>query len=316
LNASTGLRGAHRRQRRRNAQLAPAKRSGTGRESEYRCKCRVICQIAFTRFWAKSMLRLSSRKVVSFNSNEVLTQRTRDDESDVVSLNSVQPPHGLHPPPNAVKTSSGNGVPSGPGNAADSVRLSSQGRMLSKMTDIAPPSPGDVRKLSETLARELKSLFRENALDAKSGVVFEADPSSGKVGVKENRQDAREIAALIAAHPELERQIRAIAALSTHLFLSEQGADSRLANRMAQSAAQVSAFVTAHAPAFSQEKDAQAFSMIPGERSGSAAGISHAIAQYTATAGTSAATVDIAVIFTGADIQVHANGTPWLSSRA
>jgi hypothetical protein len=262
------------------------------------------------------MLRLDSRKVVSFDSNEVLTQRTRDDESDVVSLNSVQAPHGLHPPQNAARTSSANGVPLGSGNAADSVRLSSQGKMLSKMSDLAPPSPADVRKLSETLARDLKSLFRANAVDAKSGVVFETDASTGKVGVKENRQDAREIAALIAAHPDVERQIRAIAALSTHLFVSEQGADSRLANRMAQSAAQVSAFVSTYAPTFGQRNDAQAFSMIPGERSASAAGVSHAIAQYTATAGTSAATVDISVMFNGTDIQVHANGTPWISSRA
>jgi hypothetical protein len=262
------------------------------------------------------MVRMGSRKIVSFNSNEVLTQRTRDYESDVVSLKSVQPPHGLHPPPNAARTSIGNGMPLAPGNAADSVRLSSQGKMLSQMSNLAPPSPADVRKLSETLSRDLKSLFRANAVDAKSGVVFEVDPSTGKVGVKENRQDAREIAALIAAHPEVARQIRAVAALSAHLFVSEQGADLRLANRMAQSAAQVSAFVAAYSPPVSQENDAQVFSMLPGERSRSAVGIGHAIAQYTATAGTSAATVNISVIFDGADTQVHANGMPWISSRA
>ena len=266
------------------------------------------------------MVRLGSSKivlfkVVLFNSNEVLTQRTRDDEFDVVSLKSVQPPQGLHPPPTAARTSVGNGLPLPSGNAADSVRLSSQGRMLSRMSDLAPPSPGDVRKLSETLARELKSLFRANAVDAKSGVVFEVDPATGKVGVRENRPDAPEIAALVAAHPEVERQIRAIAALSTHLFVSEQGADSRLANRMAQSAAQVNAFVAAYSPPSGGENEAQAFSMIPGERSGNAAGVSHAIAQYTATAGTSAATVDISIIYAGADVQVHANGAPWISSR-
>jgi hypothetical protein len=85
---------------------------------------------------------------------------------------------------------------------------------------------------------------------------------------------------------------------------------------MAQSAAQVSAFVAAYSPPVSQENDAQVFSMLPGERSRSAVGIGHAIAQYTATAGTSAATVNISVIFDGADTQVHANGMPWISSRA
>ncbi len=262
------------------------------------------------------MVRPCSRKFASFHSNEVLTQLTRENESDVVSLKSVQEPQGLHPPPTAAKTSAGNGMPPASGNVPDSVRLSSQGKMLSRMSELTPPSAGDVRKLSETLARELTSLFRANGIDAKSKVVFEVDPSSGKVGVKDNRQDAANISELVAARPDIGRQIRAIAALSTHLFVSEQGADSRLANRMAQSAAQVNAFLTAYSPPSSQENGAQTFSTLPDKRSGSTAGISHAIAQYTATAGTSAATVNISVIYSGAQIQVHANGTPWIYSRA
>ena len=184
------------------------------------------------------------------------------------------------------------------------------------MSGPAPPSTGDVRKLSETLARDLRNLFRDNAVDAQSAVAFEVDPGTGKVGVRENRPDAAQVAALIAQRPDIERQIRAVAALSTHLFVSEQGADQRLANRMAQNAAQVSAFVANYSPRLGQENDAQAFSMVPAEHSGSATGVSHAIAQYAASAGTSAASVSISVIFVGADIQVHANGTPWISSRA
>jgi len=233
-----------------------------------------------------------------------------------MSLKPVQPSQGLPPPSNAnAKTGVGNGMPLAAGSGTDTVRLSNQGRMLSTMPNLAPPSPGDVRKLSEALANELKSLFRQNAVDAQKDVAFEVDPGTGEVGVKEDRPDAREIAALIAAHPDVGRQIRAIAALSAHLYVSEQGADLRLSNRMAQSAAQVSAFVASYSSRTSQENDTQAFSMIPGERTGGAAVVSRWIAKYAATAGTFA-TTNVSVIFNGADIRVNANGRPWIFSTA
>lgn len=235
-----------------------------------------------------------------------------------MSLNTVQPSYGLQKPSRMAMAGAGDGSPVSPGdgNVTDTVRLSDQGKMMSKLSVGMPPTPENVRKLSARLAGELKILFRQSAIDTRPGVRFEVDSRSGEVSVGGNRPDAPRIAALIGSQPDIERQIQDIAALSRHVVVAEQGADSRLANRMAQNAAQISSVIADYASRFSDRNETQAFSLIPDRRAGNTAEIERVIAKYAGISGASGAATNFSLLFNGADVQVHANGKPWISSTS
>jgi hypothetical protein len=234
-----------------------------------------------------------------------------------MSLNSVQPTHGLQTPSTVAKSGGGDGSPigGGGGGVTDSVRLSDQGRMMSRLSAVMPPTPENVRKLSSALAGDLKNLFRQSAIDTRRGIGFDVDAYTGDVSIKGNRSDAPAIAAVLGRQPDIARQIQNIAALSRHVVVAEQAADSRQANRVAQSAAQINSIVGDYASRFSGKNDPQDFSVIPNRPPGNTAEISRAIAGYTDVSGTSGADTNFSLAFNGADVHVYANGKPWLSSR-
>lgn len=233
-----------------------------------------------------------------------------------MSLNTVQPSYGLQKPSKLARAAPGHGLSAAAGGASDTVRLSDQGRMMSKLSEAMPPTPESVRKLSVALAGDLGVLFRQRAVDARRGVGFEVDPHTGEVSVQGNRPDAPGIAALIGSQPDIERQIQDIAALSRHAVASEQDADSRQAGRAAQSAAQISAVVADYATRFGDKSETGDFSLIPDRRAGTPAQISRVIARYAAVSSASGEATNFSVVFNGADVQVQANGKPWISSAA
>ena len=230
-----------------------------------------------------------------------------------MALNPVHSSQGsLQPSPVARPAGEGSPVETGGRGVADTVRLSDRGRMLSKLPEMAAPTPENVRKLSATLASELGGLFRGNSVDIRRDVVFEVDLQNGKVSVKADRADAGSITDLISSQPKIERQIYDIAVLSRHVFVAEQGADTRLANRMAK----IGSIVADYASRFNDKTEPQDFSPVPALRTVAPAGISSAIANYNAMSDTSSAVADISLLFNGKDVHVLANGKPWLSSGA
>jgi hypothetical protein len=234
-----------------------------------------------------------------------------------MSLNSVQPTHGLQTPSSVTKTGAGDGSPvAGGGNSVtDSVRLSDQGRMMSRLSAVMPPTPENVRKLSAGLAGDLKNLFRQSALDARRGIAFDVDSYTGEVSIKGNRPDAPAIATVLGRQPNIAQQIQNIAALSRHVVVTEQAADTRQANRVAQSAAQINSMAGDYTSRFSNSNDAQDFAVIPNRPGANAGEISRAIAGYANVSGTSGADTNFSLAFNGTDVQVYANGKPWISSR-
>ena len=222
-----------------------------------------------------------------------------------MSLKSVQPSYGLQPSPNVAQTGGGDATPAASGSVADTVHLTSQGRIMSELSSRMEPTPEAVGKLSNALAGDLKSLFRRNAVDLRGNAVFEMDSNSGKVSVKDDQPNAREIAALIESHPGVARQIHDVAALSSHLLASRQSADSHRASRVAKSATQVSAFAADFDSRSSRTNSARDFSPISLHRGGSAVHINRAIGDYAAISGTYGTARSVSVIFNGSDVQVR-----------
>ncbi len=234
-----------------------------------------------------------------------------------MSLNPVLSSSGSQQPIAVAKRGAGDASAVGHGgrDPADTVRLSDQGRMMSRLPDRMPPTPENVRKLSTALAGDLKGLLRRNGVDTRREVGFEVDLPAGKISVTGDGADAPAVTALIGSQPGIERQIRDLAVLGRHVHAVEQGADARLANRLAQSAAQISSVVADYVSRFGEKNESQDFAPLPGRRGGGGAGMSNAIANYTTVSATAGEAVNISLLFNGTDVQVRANGKPWLSSR-
>ena len=235
-----------------------------------------------------------------------------------MSLNSVQPSYGLQTPLKVGKTGDADASrpASGSGSAANTVRLSDQGKRMSRLSDRVPQTPENVRKLLATLADDLKSLFRQSAIDVRSGIGIEVDAHTGQIGVHGSPLPASGVAALIGSRPEIGHQIQDVAALSRQVLASEQGADSRPVAAARQTAAQIRSIVADYASRFSDENETHNFSLIPGGHAENAVETNRAVAQYAAISGASGAAENVSMVFNGADVRILANGKPWISSSA
>lgn len=187
---------------------------------------------------------------------------------------------------------------------------------MSALSARTAPTAENVRKLSARLAGDLRSLFRRSAIDTRREIGIDMDLRSRQISIKGDRPDAQTIAALIESQPDIARQIHDIAALSRQVVVSERGADSRLQNRLAHGAAQVSAVIADYATRFNGKDESQDFAPISHGRSGDVTQNERVIARYDAVSGASGAATNFSVIFDGADVQVHANAKPWISTRS
>ena len=187
---------------------------------------------------------------------------------------------------------------------------------MSSLSEDMPPTPDNVRKLLASLANDLKNLFRQGAIDARSGIAIEVDTTSGEIGVHGAAQNAPRIAALIGGQPDIERQIQNIAALGRRVFAAEQGSDARQAARVAQTAAQMRSLLADYGARSGDKNEAHDFSLIPDRRAETTTETIRAVAQYAAISGTSGAAANVSMVFNGTDLQIYANGKPWTSSAA
>ncbi len=236
-----------------------------------------------------------------------------------MSLNPVLPSSGSQQPSLVAKPGGGGATVTandGGGGVADTVRLSDQGKMMSRLAARIAPTPENVRKLSTALASDLTTLFRQNGIDMRRDIGFDVGFPPGKISISAGRSDAPTIAGTIERQPSIEDQMNDIAVLSRQVFAAEQDADARLANRLAKSAALISSVVSDYASRFGNGDDAQDFSPIAAPPAAANSGSSSAIANYTAISGNAAAPPRISLVFNDAGIQIHANGKPWISSRA
>jgi hypothetical protein len=219
-----------------------------------------------------------------------------------MGLESVQPSIGPQTPADVGRTGHANGPRlNSDESSGGSVRLSDQGRKLSKLAGLLDPTHENLRKLSTTLAGNLKRQLGQNGIDPRGEIGFEVDSQTGKVDIKGNRPDVKKISALLESQPELERQVQDVAALSRQVIVSEQDARSGHARQSAQRAAWLSSFAATYASRFGNGSESGDFSRIANLSPGSAAGLSRGIATYTAMS----TVASVSLVYDGADIHVR-----------
>jgi len=235
-----------------------------------------------------------------------------------MSLIRLQPSRALQTAPGVTKADGGDKSARAPhdGNAADSVRLSEQGRIISKLAGPVPPSADNVRKLSDALANSLQHLFRNTAIDPRRAVGIEVDSRTGQVSVERDRPDARSIAALINGQPLVVRQIQDLATLSAHVVAAEHEATTSRAAHIAQRAAQIGSVITNYASRFSDNGENRDFSLTPLPRAEGTPGADRLISAYETISNSAGAAANVAITFDGTAIRVDVNGKPWLSTNA
>lgn len=99
-------------------------------------------------------------------------------------------------------------------NDTDSARFSMAGRLLAQLHSDSPdplrgllePAPGNLRLLSAELAAKIGEILVQAGIDPGLAVDFEVD-DTGTVRVGGHRQDADRIAAVLDAHPQVQRLI-------------------------------------------------------------------------------------------------------------
>lgn len=198
-----------------------------------------------------------------------------------MNIGSVAQAYGVAQTSNASRASSGAKEPDSPGSAADTVQFSAQGKTLAELPPLMLPTRANVQKLSGELAADLKNLFHEAGIDAKPDVGFEVGPYTGKVSVKNNRPDAQKIAELIKSNPEIEMKIHNVAALSSHVVAMGPAMEADAAYRAANSDEEVR----------------------------------NVIAKYASVYSGYVKVTDFSLTFDGSDLQVNADGSPWLSTK-
>jgi hypothetical protein len=241
----------------------------------------------------------------------VAAQRTQG-----MSLNTIQPFHGLQNPTPVRNAGGEKGLPvaqSG-GDVNDTVRLSDNGKLMSKLLNHQPSTKENVRQLSVTLASELTGLFRQNQVDTRREIDFDVNSLTRAVSVKNNRQDAQNIEAMVKNQPQITSQIQLITLLSRHILASERAADAQAANRVEQTAARIGSVIAAYAARSSEKSGPSDFSMLPDRPTLNTGETGSAVAKYAAIAGTAGAAADFSLRFVGSEVQVRENGIRWLSS--
>ena len=235
-----------------------------------------------------------------------------------MSLNSVHPSYGLQTPSRVAKSGDADGARllSGNGDGANTVRLSDQGKRMSRLSEQMPPTSDNAQKLLDRLAGDLKQLIPKGALDTRGGVVIEVDADTGEIGVKGSPPAAPAVDALIRSQPEIGRQIRDLAALSRQVAASERGADAQQFDQLAQTAAQIRSVVSDYASRFGDQHESHDFSSIPGGRADGSMEYRRAVARYADISGSPGASAKISMTLKGSNVQIHANGRPWVSSSA
>ncbi|MEW5944461.1 MAG: hypothetical protein AB1710_11540 [Pseudomonadota bacterium] len=202
-----------------------------------------------------------------------------------MNINAIQQSYDMvQSPATAKKSDSGNNLPGVTNNSgvADTANLSTRGKSLSELPPLMLPTRDNVQKLSSALSNDLKELFSQAGINPAPSVKFAVDPYTGQVSVKENRPDAQQITDLTKKNPDIEAQIRNVAAISSHVVAMDKAMEAAKAYRAAQNAAE----------------------------------INNAVARYSSVYGGQIKVTDFSLIFNGADVQVNADGQAWMSSRA
>ena len=229
-----------------------------------------------------------------------------------MGLTSVQPSHAPQTASKVTKTDGGDQsrATSPEWSNADTVQLSDHGRNLSKLSGALPPTADDVRRLSAGLAANLQTLFSNASVDVRNGVGIDVNSRTGRISIQNDRPDAQTIAALIAGHAGVARQINEISTLSAHVAAS----DKRFATSLAAQTAQIGDVVANYAPRFGDRPDTRNSSLTPIPRAAIAPEAGRGVSAYAAVSSVSGATGDIAIRFDGTTIQVGVDGKPWISS--
>ncbi|HZW26774.1 MAG TPA: hypothetical protein VFF26_14945 [Gallionella sp.] len=200
-----------------------------------------------------------------------------------MNIGSVAQTYGVAQTPTVSRSASGAREPdsSDSKGSTDTVQFSSQGKTLAELPPLLLPTRENVQKLSNELSADLKNLFNGAGIDPKPEVEFEVDSYTGKVSVKNNRPDAQKIAELIKNNPDIEMKIHNVAALSSHVVAMGPAMEADAAYRAANSEAE----------------------------------IRNVVAKYASVYSGYVKVTDFSLSFNGSDLQVNADGAPWLSTR-
>lgn len=200
-----------------------------------------------------------------------------------MNINAIQQSYRMAQTTGAVKnTDRGNNlsIASSSTDATENVSLSTKGKLLAEKP-LLSPTRENVQKLSSALYEDLKELFDQAGINSNPPVEFDVDSYTGKVSVKGNRPDAQQIAEMIKKNPDIEMQIHNIAAISSHIGPMEKAMQANDAYRAAKTQAELNNVIAKYSSVYSGKLDATDFSLV----------------------------------FNGDDVQIQANGTPWISSR-
>lgn len=200
-----------------------------------------------------------------------------------MNIASVAQTYGVAQTSNVSRAASGVKEPDSSGNqdSADTVQFSSQAKTLAELPPLLLPTRENVQKLSKELSADLKNMFSEAGINPKPDVEFEVDPYTGKVSVKNNRPDAQKIAELIKNNPDIEMKIHNVAALSSHVVAMGPAMEADAAYRAANSEEEVR----------------------------------NVVAKYASVYSGYVKVTDFSLSFDGNDLQVNADGAPWLSTQ-
>ena len=257
-----------------------------------------------------------------------------------MSLDPILPSRGPQTPPKLARTGAAGGTAGAAlasGSSVDAVRISEQGRRMSRLSQSMPPTPDNIDKLSRELAGKLKPLLPQGAITARNRLAIEVDTRTGEIAITDGLNaapqasgaasataltaprtsrapDARSIAALFSEHPDLARQFQDLATLSKHLAPMQQGTDSPQTAKAAlaeQIAARIRAALGDDESASGAAGESHAFSRITEARPAPSPRMTRAIAHYAEHSGLSGlheTDATVCMVFDGKDVTVQSNG--------
>lgn len=260
-----------------------------------------------------------------------------------MSLEPILPSRGPQTPPKPARTGVAGGTAGAAlasGSSVDAVRISEQGRRMSRLSQSMPPTPDNIDQLSRELAGKLKPLLPQGAINARNRLAIEVDTRTGEIAITDGLNaapqasgaaaaaaltaprtsrapDARSIATLLSGHPDLARQFQDLATLSQHLAPTPQGTDPLQTAKAAQAAQAEQIAVRIRAALGDDESasgapgESHAFSRIIEARPAPSPRMTRAIAHYAEHSGLSGlheTDTTVSMVFDGKDVTVQSNG--------
>jgi hypothetical protein len=182
-----------------------------------------------------------------------------------MTISAIQQAYAAHYSSGAAKTAAdGNAVPATDAqkSTTEEVQLSAQGRLLSQLPELILPTLENIQTLSDSLSKDLNKLFSDAGIATTPAVEFEVNPYNAEITVKGEREDKQQITELLEQNPQIERQIRDIAAISSHYEGMSRAMEADRAYRAANNPAEVNQVIAKYASIYSGHQPVAHYSLL------------------------------------------------------